>query len=773
MAARIITLFTLFTISFYGFSQELVCGTEPTKRDIEALRKLDVNAYKNMRVASPIRIAISAHIVRQSNGTGGLTQGELEAAIVDVNEIYELTNMEFFIFGDINYIDSDEYFNFDTSQELELASQHFVENTINVYFFNSAVSGETSLCGYTRFPESEIDRVMMVNSCTTNGSTFPHELGHYFALYHTHGKSNSGTTDELVTRDEGANCETAGDDLCDTAADPNLSGLVDASCNYTGSGTDTNGDTYVPDPNNLMSYSQKHCRYIFSQGQADRISAAYQEYKTYLYDKNYLADFDVLSREVCEGDALSFIDQSVNAESYVWTFEGGTPASSTDPNPSVTYAVAGTYDVSLTITAEGEDTDTKTFEDYVTVKSSVSSEITSKSGSFEQSEIAELIYNSDESITWDVSSSAATEGSNSVFMDFYSYSSVGEEDYLVIATLNTSEEKAFALTFDYAYAAYSDSYYDGLEIVYRDPCGLWQTAWFKDGDDLATAPDQEGFFTPSSQEWVSESIIFTIDEEVEVVEFAFKAINGYGNALYIDNYSIDVFDASFSIDDVEVANAFCPDSDEGTMVVTISGSGSFEYSIDGESFSSSNEITGLAPSTYTVVVRNAIGTEETQEVTVGYDNEYPEKPVITEADGSLSVTLSEGQTVEWFLDGAPLEETTSSIEYDGSGAYIVAVSNGSCATLSDEFIILGVDGAQDDLRIYPNPAQSFVTFTLESNLQKEVISVSVSDLTGREIMRKPYSQAGQGLDVSSLESGIYFIHLELEGQKISKRFLKQ
>jgi PKD repeat protein len=53
--------------------------------------------------------------------------------------------------------------------------------------------------------------------------------------------------------------------------------------------------------------------------------------------------------------------------SWSWTFEGGTPAASTDQNPVVTYNTIGTYTVTLTAAnAEGSDTETKV--DYISVQ---------------------------------------------------------------------------------------------------------------------------------------------------------------------------------------------------------------------------------------------------------------------------------------------------------------------------------------------------------------------------------------------------------------------
>ncbi len=82
-----------------------------------------------------------------------------------------------------------------------------------------------------------------------------------------------------------------------------------------------------------------------------------------------VASFDASSTSVClEGDtSITFMDtSSPSATSWSWTFEGGTPATSTDQNPTVTYAAAGMYDVTLVAT-NSFNTDTITITDYVSV----------------------------------------------------------------------------------------------------------------------------------------------------------------------------------------------------------------------------------------------------------------------------------------------------------------------------------------------------------------------------------------------------------------------
>ncbi|HRP91083.1 MAG TPA: PKD domain-containing protein [Edaphocola sp.] len=63
----------------------------------------------------------------------------------------------------------------------------------------------------------------------------------------------------------------------------------------------------------------------------------------------------------------TFADLSTNnPTSWSWNFSGGTPSTSTQQNPTVTYNTAGTYDVSLTATnAYGSDIETKV--GYITI----------------------------------------------------------------------------------------------------------------------------------------------------------------------------------------------------------------------------------------------------------------------------------------------------------------------------------------------------------------------------------------------------------------------
>ncbi|MGO1585681.1 MAG: T9SS type A sorting domain-containing protein, partial [Mesonia sp.] len=75
-----------------------------------------------------------------------------------------------------------------------------------------------------------------------------------------------------------------------------------------------------------------------------------------------------------EGDVVTYTDLTTNnPTAWEWTFEGGTPATSTDENPMVTYDLEGVYAVTLkTTNAAGNNEVIKT--DYIVVEDELSVE---------------------------------------------------------------------------------------------------------------------------------------------------------------------------------------------------------------------------------------------------------------------------------------------------------------------------------------------------------------------------------------------------------------
>lgn len=304
---------------------------------------------------------IKAHIVRRSNGTGGLSTADLDDAIDNMNTLYEPTCMAFYLCDGINYIDDDTYYDFNSDDEDAMTSANNVDNLINIYFCNSVAIGTGTYCGYAYYPGGA-DVILMDNSCTMNGSTLPHEVGHFFSLPHTHNGE-----DELV---DGSNCQTAGDEFCDTEADPRLrSSTVTSSCVYIGTETDANGDTYNPNTHNIMSYSRKACRDFFSVEQYAAISYTALNVRNYFSCAGFRVDFSVDANTGCTAPfTVTFSEDAVGENTYEWDFDNDGTVDATTPNPSHTYISDGDYNVCLTV-SDGTTSISKVKTAYVNIGS--------------------------------------------------------------------------------------------------------------------------------------------------------------------------------------------------------------------------------------------------------------------------------------------------------------------------------------------------------------------------------------------------------------------
>ncbi|MEI7596031.1 MAG: Ig-like domain-containing protein [Bacteroidota bacterium] len=98
------------------------------------------------------------------------------------------------------------------------------------------------------------------------------------------------------------------------------------------------------------------------------------------YDPNAIAagpiaNFTANATTISAGNSINFSSTSTTPTgtitTYAWQFQGGNPSTSTSATPSVTYTNAGAYNVSLTVTNSGGQTNTKTTNSYITVTAPV------------------------------------------------------------------------------------------------------------------------------------------------------------------------------------------------------------------------------------------------------------------------------------------------------------------------------------------------------------------------------------------------------------------
>jgi PKD repeat protein len=62
-----------------------------------------------------------------------------------------------------------------------------------------------------------------------------------------------------------------------------------------------------------------------------------------------IANFSIAQTDIYASQPVTFIDRSYNATSYEWTFEGGSPATSSEVNPVITWMQPGAYNARLSV----------------------------------------------------------------------------------------------------------------------------------------------------------------------------------------------------------------------------------------------------------------------------------------------------------------------------------------------------------------------------------------------------------------------------------------
>ncbi|GAA4456945.1 hypothetical protein GCM10023189_26930 [Nibrella saemangeumensis] len=210
--------------------------------------------------------------------------------------------------------------------------------------------------GFRHFGNAEKGNFPVMQAPHNLGRTLTHETGHWLGLRHIWGDKANGTCGDDFVND------TPPSDR------PNYGCQVGrVSCG---------GVNMVQ---NYMDYSEDACFNIFTNGQKTRMRAVMEvsPRRASLLTSNVCGsqvvsrpfpNFRADTRQVLLGGTVQFTDLSGNFPTrWEWTFEGGTPSTSSERNPLVTYNRPGRFRVTLVVSNSAGQSDVLIREEYIEV----------------------------------------------------------------------------------------------------------------------------------------------------------------------------------------------------------------------------------------------------------------------------------------------------------------------------------------------------------------------------------------------------------------------
>lgn len=358
------------------------------------------------------------------------------------------------------------------------------------------------------------------------GRTLTHELGHFFGLIHIWG--------DVI------NCETTTDYCADTPPQ--------RKPNY-GCELDNRSCTELDMAQNFLDYTRDRCMTLFTVDQANRMRAVVDIAKRRKelttsnaanpIEKGIFANFTPNRKLLCVGQTVSFTNKSLafgssSIASYAWTFEGGTPSTSSEPNPTVRYNSVGQFAVKLVVSG-GTESNTINFDNFITVTGTTGA-TTSLLKDYQDSD--------PQSGGWFVSDNSwritklgsGTSERLVIHADNYSQDLQGRRCEIVSPSIDVRGVDFLDLSFDYAYST-RERQYDSLLILYSTDCGGTYQAVFRHGGwDLSTAITRNTLFrATNANDWQKVKLSIPLQSQAEYLKVMFVNVSARGNALYLDN----------------------------------------------------------------------------------------------------------------------------------------------------------------------------------------------------------------------------------------------
>ncbi len=494
----------------------------------------------------------------------------------------------------------------------------------------------------------------------------------------------------------------------------------------------------------------------------------------------------------CPGVQIQFADSSRNnPSSRVWRFQGGVPATSTSPNPLVTYNSTGNFKVSLLVTNE-EGTDSSSIEGFVnvvTIGQTVTPFVQDFSAAGPFPPAGYLLVNPQANVTWTQNQNVNAPGSNGGSMMFDNYSNPNvspQKDNFLLPRISTAGKSHLKLKLKYAYAAYSSFggiAPDTFTIGFTKECGgNINKLWKKGGLELATAGTTGNRYVPQDADW--QLIQMNLDSLLAYPElsFSFENQSGFGNQIFLDDIYIDTIDNCPNPPVLTVnTDTICVGK---TLVLAMDSIQNATYSWTGPlGFGANTRVANrlISQNTMSGFYRGTVTKENCTSAPSSINilaSSNPLTPTISQ-NGNQLTGPNNFVYYLWIVNGDTLDANTQTITAPVSGVYILWVFNAAGCSRSSNPRTVVITSANEEIRngtfsAFPNPTTGMFEIKAlgQNELKVKDIFNSLGVNVGDKVIIQKTGEKMQ-LNFSRLPSGIYHISLSSSKEIKTLRVVKQ
>ena len=485
------------------------------------------------------------------------------------------------------------------------------------------------------------------------------------------------------------------------------------------------------------------------------------------------ANFSANQTSIVTGQSVQFTNSSVGSTSWEWEFEGGTPSTSTQQNPSVTYNTAGTYNVKLTA-KNGSNQDVELKNNYISVSSEITANFSANQTNIITGQSVQFTNSSAGATSWEWEFDGGTPSTSTQQNPSVTYNTTGTYNVKLTAKNGSNQDVELKSNYISVSSEITASFSANQTNIVTE-----QSVQFTNSSAGSTSWEWEfEGGTPSTSTQQNPVIKYNTEGTFNV---KLTAKNGSSEDVELKNDYIKVSASGgeLQVDVVtDPGTSICKYESLSLTATATGGTGSYQYTwdINSQSFSGSTlNIYSLVESTniYLTVSSGIQESNTTIPITV---NSIPPASIVGKGSPErMLICPNPDLQYQWYVNQTPITNAKKQFYYPGEGVslsgiyYVVTTTEAGCDSTSVKHTVIDSKSLYNNsqagiISAYPNPSNG--TFSIDLNPELVIseinkYSIELLSIAGNKVWETNFI-SDFTIDFApdiKLSSGIYIIKL--------------